>query len=274
MLTRAITGAVFLLVMISSIVFHQLSFAAVFLVIMVVGLHEFYTLLEKNGYFPQKWIGILIGSLTFIVLFFNNAYDYHITSFILPIYLPAFFMIFLAELFRNKEQAFSNIALTFLGIFYISVPLSLWNLVSVHYGSPVPGQSYNWHYLLGYFFMVWSVDTGGYVTGKLFGKHKLFERLSPKKTWEGFAGSLLVSLGTAFATAHYYTELSLEQWVIVALLTTVLGSLGDLVESMFKRSIHIKDSGAILPGHGGILDRFDGVFISSPFVVAYILLIR
>jgi len=274
MLTRAITGAVFLLVVISAIVFHQLTFALLFLIIIVIGLSEFYSLLEKNGHAPQKWIGIIIGSLTFITLFFNNSTDYSITSLILPIYLPAFFTIFLAELFRNKEQAFSNIALTFLGIFYISVPLSLWNLVSIHYGHQNPAQNYNWHYLLGYFFLMWTADTGAYLSGRFFGKHKLFERLSPKKTWEGFLGGLLLSLVVAYINSIYYTELRLDQWIIVAILTCVLGTLGDLVESMFKRSIDIKDSGSILPGHGGILDRFDGVFISSPFIVAYLLLIR
>ncbi|HXC05956.1 MAG TPA: phosphatidate cytidylyltransferase [Bacteroidia bacterium] len=274
MLTRAITGAVFLLIMISAIVFHQLTFAAVFLFIIIVGLHEFFVLLEKNGYFPQKWTGILIGSLTFGVLFFNNATNYGASGKMLALYVPAFFMIFLIELFRTREQAFANIALTLLGIFYISVPMSLWNLIVVQHGQNNVTTTYNWHYLLGYFFLVWSVDTGGYMAGKAFGKHKLWERHSPKKTWEGSAGSLILSVGVACAIGRFYTELTTTQWVIVALITTVLGSLGDLVESMFKRSIHIKDSGSILPGHGGILDRFDGVFMSSPFVVAYMIFIR
>jgi phosphatidate cytidylyltransferase len=285
MLTRSITGIIFLFVVISAIVFHQLTFALLFLLIIILGLLEFYTLLEKNGHFPQKWIGIVIGSLTFITLFFNNTAAYGITSLILPIYLPAFFTIFLAELFRNKEQAFSNIALTFLGIFYVSVPLSLWSLVlmkpisglvsdSLHHWPAHYGYDYNWHYLLGYFFLMWTADTGAYLSGRFLGKHKLFERLSPKKTWEGFIGGIIMSLVVAKLNAIYFTELRLSQWVIVAMLTCVLGTLGDLVESMFKRSIDIKDSGSLLPGHGGILDRFDGVFISSPFVVAYLLLIR
>jgi phosphatidate cytidylyltransferase len=274
MLTRTVTGSVFLLVVISAIVFHQLTFALLFLLIIIIGLIEFYSLLEKNGHHPQKWIGIIIGSLTFITLFFNNSSAYGITNLILPIYLPVFFTVFLAELFRNKPQAFSNIALTFLGIFYVSVPLSLWNLISIHYGPQQASPTYNWHYLLGYFFLMWTADTGAYLSGRYFGKHKLFERLSPKKTWEGFAGGIVLSLVVAWVNSIYYKELRLDQWVIVAVLTAGLGTLGDLVESMFKRSIDIKDSGNILPGHGGILDRFDGVFISSPFVVAYLLLIR
>jgi phosphatidate cytidylyltransferase len=274
MLTRTITGAIFLLVVISAIVLSHWSFAGLFLLLVVLGLHEFYSLLEKNGQYPQKGLGILSGSLFFIVLLLNNSTDLGITSYALPIYIPPFFIFFIAELFRKKDKPFNNIALTFLGIFYVAAPLSLWNLIVFE---TIPGSSivsYHWHYLLGFFFIMWSADTGAYLAGRFWGKHKLFERISPKKTWEGLIGGISMGLVVAWINSYFYTELKLHQWIVVALLTSIIGTLGDLVESMFKRSIDIKDSGSLLPGHGGILDRFDGVFISSPFVVTYLLLIR
>jgi phosphatidate cytidylyltransferase len=274
MLTRSITGSVFLLVVISAIVFSAWTFGALFLLLIILGLHEFYTLLEKSGQHPQKWLGILSGSLIYVVLFLNNSSELGITSFTFPIYIPAFFFIFIWELFRKKEKPFNNIALTFLGIFYVAAPISLWNLVSINHTPFAASLSYNWHYLLGFFFIMWTADTGAYLAGRFLGKHKLFERISPKKTWEGLAGGILLSLFVAWINSRYYHELTLRQWLIVALLTASFGTLGDLVESMLKRSIDIKDSGNLLPGHGGILDRFDGVFIASPFVVTYLLMIR
>ncbi len=113
-------------------------------------------------------------------------------------------------------------------------------------------------------------DTGAYLVGRKFGKHKLFERISPKKTWEGSFGGAILGLGVGYLNAQLFPDLSLFNWMIVALLVVVFGSLGDLVESMFKRSLGIKDSGKLLPGHGGILDRFDGIFIAAPVVYTYL----
>ena len=121
--------------------------------------------------------------------------------------------------------------------------------------------------------MLWANDTGAYLVGMKLGRTKLFERHSPKKTWEGFIGGIAISAGAALLIGHYFTELPWNQWVSVAILISCFGTLGDLVESMFKRSINVKDSGGILPGHGGLLDRFDGLFMAAPIVYAYLYLI-
>jgi len=121
--------------------------------------------------------------------------------------------------------------------------------------------------------MLWSNDTGAYLTGMGFGRHKLFERHSPKKTWEDFIGGVLIAAGVGIIIGHFYTELDWMQWAGMGAIIGIIGTMGDLVESMFKRSINVKDSGSILPGHGGLLDRFDGLFLAVPIVYAYIYLL-
>lgn len=121
--------------------------------------------------------------------------------------------------------------------------------------------------------MLWTNDTGAYLAGRFFGKHKLFERISPKKTWEGSIGGGILTIGVAFILSVYFTNLDQTNWIVLAILVAVFGGLGDLVESMLKRSLNIKDSGNLLPGHGGILDRFDGLLLSIPFIYSYLYLI-
>ena len=128
---------------------------------------------------------------------------------------------------------------------------------------------YNFHPLLAFFIIMWTTDTMAYVCGKIFGKHKLVERISPKKTWEGFVGGALFALLSGFIISIFYHDLNTMHWIILAGIIAITGTLGDLVESMFKRSIGVKDSGKIFPGHGGILDRFDSFLLSTPFVVVY-----
>ena len=131
---------------------------------------------------------------------------------------------------------------------------------------------FNYHLPLAFMLMLWANDTGAYLSGRWLGRTKLFERHSPKKTWEGFLGGIFHSAILAFIISHYYTELPWRTWVSVAIIIGVVGTTGDLVESMFKRSINIKDSGGILPGHGGLLDRFDGLLLACPAVFTYLYL--
>ena len=125
---------------------------------------------------------------------------------------------------------------------------------------------------LGYLLLLWLNDTGAYFVGSLVGKHKLFERISPGKTWEGSAGGALFALATAWGLSMLFIQLTTMHWLILAIIVVISGTIGDLVESMLKRSLGIKDSGNILPGHGGMLDRFDAVLISAPFVFVYLAL--
>jgi len=154
-----------------------------------------------------------------------------------------------------------------MGIIYAIIPFTFF------YALGFLGNSFNFHVPLAFLIMLWSNDTGAYLSGYFFGRTKLFERHSPKKTWEGFVGGVLIAALAGYILSNFYHELSWDKWVIMAVLIGCFGTLGDLVESMFKRSINIKDSGGILPGHGGLLDRFDGLLLSAPIVYAYLYLI-
>jgi phosphatidate cytidylyltransferase len=177
------------------------------------------------------------------------------------------FMIFIFELFRNSKKPFHNIAFTITGIFYVTVPFSLFIYIGANMGMD---GSYHSHIGLGFLYLLWASDTGAYLIGSKFGKHRLFESISPKKSWEGSIGGAAAALLIAFIISKFLTDLKLADWMIVAAIIVITGTLGDLVESMLKRSVGIKDSGRIFPGHGGMLDRFDGLLLAVPFVFFYL----
>jgi len=258
-----------------------------FFVIIILGLWEFYSLLEKANYHPQKYFALLIASLFF------TSFTYHISKYYLGSYFPGYAgltisvfglilslsIFFLGELFRNKEKSIVNISLTIAGLFYVLGPFAFLTCMYPYESDPIdlgkePKYFYSPLIILGFFFLMWSNDTFAYLVGRAIGRTKLWERISPKKTWEGFIGGLLLTQGIAYVLSIYFTELALVHWMVIGGIVSIFGTLGDLVESMFKRSLGVKDSGGILPGHGGILDRFDGVLLSAPFVCAYLMFVR
>ncbi|MFH1004449.1 MAG: phosphatidate cytidylyltransferase [Bacteroidota bacterium] len=277
--TRTLTSVVFVTVMLGCICWSFWSMAILFLVISVLGLWEFYSVIEKNGIRPQKIYGILYGIIFFISigLFFDSLFSLAINIFLL-------FSIFFIEIYRKSEKPFVNISTTIIGLIYVVLPFSLLlsvssilcaseKLSSIIFYSGNDFTIYK-YFILGFFFLLWSNDTFAYLIGRTIGKHKLFERISPKKTWEGTIGGVVMTLIVAYFISLWITELALIHWLVIAFIISVFGTMGDLVESNFKRSLGVKDSGNILPGHGGILDRFDGLLISSPFVVIYLILIQ
>lgn len=260
---RTITGVIFLAVVIGAIIFGNYSFFILFEVIIAGAMYEFYTLAEKKKFKPQKIYGIVIGMVVFAANFF--IVQSVISAEIILVIIPIVISVFIIELYRKSEYAFVDIGFTILGILYIAVPLSFANYLVFS-----DNLSYNWQLLLGFLFLTWSFDTLAYVFGVSFGKHRLFERISPKKSWEGFIGGLVSSVGIAYVISLFFTQLDFIHWAILALLIGVFGTYGDLVESSFKRNIDEKDSGSILPGHGGILDRFDAVFFTLPLFYLYL----
>lgn len=263
---RVLTAIVFVTVLLGSTFWSQLSFSVLFFVITILGVWEFYTLSEKGGSNPQKIIGTIIGAL----LFASNALVSmgYLNPKILVINIPIIFLIFIIELYSKAVDPFRNIAFTLLGILYVALPFSLLNYIATS------TQSYNYQLLFGFFFILWSNDSGAYVVGSSIGKHKLFFRVSPGKTWEGSIGGAIASYGVAYLISGWYTSISRIDWMVIATILIVIGTLGDLVKSILKRSINVKDSGNILPGHGGILDRFDSLIMSAPFVFTYLYLVK
>jgi phosphatidate cytidylyltransferase len=180
-------------------------------------------------------------------------------------------IILISELYRKKNNPFGNIAFTLLGVAYVALPFSVTNYFVITGGSPIGFEGikfYPW-ILFSCFMIIWANDSWAYLGGRWFGKHKLFERISPGKTWEGSIVGGIVALLFSWIMSMFFKEIDLVHWFATGAILIVTSTLGDLVESMLKRSLGVKDSGTMLPGHGGILDRFDGMFISLPVIWAY-----
>jgi phosphatidate cytidylyltransferase len=261
---RAITGFFFIIVMLASVLLDHYVFGAFYLLLSSFALWEFYGLVKKAGIKPDVLTGLLNGAFIYVVFALITSpseNDYHKLLFLLPVTLSS---IFIQELFKKHQAPFTNIAYTYLGLIFTIIPFTFFH------GLAYVNGTFNFHFPLAFLLMLWANDTGAYLVGSKFGKTKLFERHSPKKTWEGLIGGILITALAGYIISLYYTELPLQHWIWVGIIISCFGTTGDLIESMFKRSIDVKDSGGILPGHGGLLDRFDGLLIAAPIVYAYL----
>ena len=261
---RIITGIFGSAVIITCVCVGPWTYFAVFFLICFLAMLEFYTLAGFDGMVPQKALGIFCGMIIFCLSFLIEMDLLHYRYYFL-IY-PLISFVYIVKLYKKFERKpFTNIAFTFLGIFYVAIPFALLNIAAF-----APTGNYNYEIIFGCLFILWATDTGAYFAGTFFGKRKLFERISPKKTWEGFAGGAVLALIFTYGLSQFFHSLTVIQWFIIGVIIVIGGTFGDLVESLLKRSIEIKDSGSALPGHGGFLDRFDGLLISAPFIVAYL----
>lgn len=280
LIIRALTGAIFASVVIGSIFVHHLAATGVFSLFMILGIIEFYKLFKNHEQVEIDWrlgttfvtviYGVLLCSLYGFIDYQGNA-----------ILFPMLFILVLTELWRKKKNPIINASVLFFGAFYIGLPfywLTTLNLADMGQNwflpehipvEPEPLFS-KMPVVVMLILLVWTNDTFAYLSGRLFGRTKLFERISPNKTWEGTIGGIAFTLllGGIFG---FYTNNG-EQfyfWVFGAALIAPCAILGDLFQSMMKRSLNIKDSGNILPGHGGILDRFDALLFTVPFFMAW-----
>ncbi len=265
LLKRTLTGAVFAGSIIGLTLGGPFTFSILLFIISVWTIFEFYSLFTTRNVYPQIFFGIIISQL-FIILMILVARNIIPVKWLL-VMIPLLFTIFFAELFRSKEHPFLNIAITLCGLTYITIPLSLFGLII--YNINVKGD-FNTQLALGIFFLHWANDTGAYMIGSKFGKHKLFKRHSPNKTWEGVFGGAFLALIVAVILGIFFDNLENVHWLALAIIIIISGTLGDLTESMLKRSLQIKDTGTIFPGHGGMLDRFDGLLLSLPFIAFYL----
>lgn len=266
-LKRSLTGVLFATILIAGINLHKYGFFTVFLASALLGIWEFFQLSKKAGAHPNKTIGVLSGAILFTACFMHATTN---QTWLFLVLCALIVSIFLLEMYRKKENPFTNIAYSIMGVIYVALPFSLLNYLAF----PFNDQHFHPELVMGIFVMIWANDTGAYLVGVKWGKHRLFPRISPKKSWEGSIGGAISALIVAWIISLLSSELTLFHWEMVALIVVIFGSMGDLVESLFKRSINIKDSGTILPGHGGILDRFDAVFLAAPMVFIYLQVIK
>lgn len=266
MKTRAITGFFFVLVMLASVLVGAYPFTFFFLIISLFSVTEFYNLVNTDGVKPNKFMGWLLTISIYIPLSLFFLADTSIA--ILLACVPFCVLIIVAELYRNLKNPFHNISYTILGVLFAVLPFCFF------YALAFTNNEYSAHIPLAFLVMLWSSDTGAYLFGISLGKHRLFERHSPKKSWEGFAGGLFCSLLAGYILSIYFIELALVHWLVISIIVVCAGTLGDLSESMLKRSLSIKDSGSFLPGHGGLLDRFDGLLLAAPLLFVYLTFIK
>lgn len=269
---RAITGVLFVAILVGCILSNPLSFGILFTIISALTIYEFGQLvnMRAEGVNINKMITMLGGAYLFLAImgFCTNEGQEGSKIFIPYVLLLLYMMI--SELYLKKENPILNWAYSMLSQLYIGLPFAMLNILAFNYDPTYSSVSYNPILPLSIFIFLWLNDTGAYCIGSLIGKHRLFERISPKKSWEGSIGGGVVAIGVSFVLAHYFPFMSMWEWAGLALVVVVFGTWGDLTESLFKRQLHVKDSGTILPGHGGMLDRFDSAILAIPAAVVYL----
>jgi len=269
-IVRTITGIFIILVIIVpmwAVNYSFIFFTTVFSLITFLSLREFHLLLKCN---KEADTLIILNALIGVLLFISTSLIIFkgLSKSVLILVWGAHLALMAIELFLKKEKPFLNLAYSILGMFWIALPLSALNILFL----PEFYQGDVHIIAMSVFVFLWVNDTGAYVFGLSFGKHRLFERISPKKSWEGFIGGILSVLLAAYIVSFFWKGFGFGEWMLFGLLIAISGTFGDLVESLFKRSINCKDSGRFFPGHGGFLDRFDCVFFAVPAAVAYLLI--
>ena len=268
MLQRAIWGGVFVAILLTGILLGELYFHLLFGFITIISLNEFYKLFKNQAIQPNYGPGLVFGTLFYFLGTWALAFDYW-SIYLLALFILCFPILVFFELYRKKKRPFENVGVTVLAWFYISLPMIL--LSDLMWDAALQSWS-NFLPVLSLFILVWTSDTFAYLIGKSIGRHKLFERISPNKSWEGFFGGFVFAIIAGVIIAYSFEE-SILNYAILGAIVSVFGTIGDLVESMLKRSLHVKDSGNLIPGHGGILDRIDAVLFVIPLVYLFFQLI-
>ncbi|HYX07479.1 MAG TPA: phosphatidate cytidylyltransferase [Bacteroidales bacterium] len=266
---RSLTGLLFVVILTGSVLLSPYTFGALFLIISLIGTYEFYkSFVMGEEVYPQKFASLFVAGVIFIIFFLEASgfLPYRYLSLLFLVFPVLFFI----ELYRKYPNPLGNLASSVAGIIYVVVPFAILNYI-------VFGTSHSHQYhpliLMALFILIWTNDTGAYIVGMTIGKHRMIPRISPNKTWEGTIGGILFTLILAYLLASHFQGLSKIQVLGFAFITSISSIFGDLIESLLKRSVGIKDSGNILPGHGGILDRFDSLLVAAPTIFVYLQLI-
>lgn len=281
-LVRTASGAVLLGIVLAAIFSGVWGYGALLLAVTIIGVWEFYGLARAKGSEPQRCMGMLMSLALFFAGFIPSLYMYGETDdhdvldlgvLLLLIFAMLLVITFVIEVFRNRQTPMYNIATTIMGAVYVALPMAILTILPTGLNAIIyMGKGWIPWVFLFYLFLVWGNDVFAYLVGVTMGKHRMCERLSPKKSWEGFAGGVAGSAAVGAIAASVLGG-SYGVWIGLAIVVALSSVVGDLIESMFKRDAGVKDSGAIMPGHGGILDRFDALIMSAPFALIYLYII-
>lgn len=275
LVVRTASALVFGAVFVGALLWTKWSAGVACAVVMLGGLVEFYRLCRKRGIEPMYSVGIAtsiaIFGLAFVVLLQWGSIATDTTGrIVMGLLLYAMLIVptaFVCELWRKSPTPIENIATTFMGVIYVALPMAMLLFIP----QLLVGE-WSALVLLAYIAIIWANDIFAYLVGVTIGKHRLCERISPKKSWEGFVGGVVGAVAIS-ALFGFLFQGSIAQWVGLGVVTSLAGVAGDLVESLFKREVDVKDSGRMMPGHGGFLDRFDALYLSVPFVFVYLLIV-
>ena len=269
-ITRAITGSIYVaLIVVSLTLGSPVLYAVVFALFIALGIWEFNTITSSKSRhtITEKVLDIIGGLVMFFSFFWKTQLPDTGYEIIIP-YLSYLVIRSIYQLYIKNTDPLSNWAFSLMGQIYIAFPISLLNIIYAEY---------NPHMLLAIFIFIWLNDTGAYCVGSTLGKHRLFERISPKKSWEGFWGGILFCIVSAILFYYYCNDFfngpGLTGWILLSILVSAFSTYGDLCESLIKRTLGVKDSGKLLPGHGGILDRVDSLLLVSPIALCFLLIL-
>ncbi len=261
---RTLSGAFFVALIMVSILLDAFTYAIIFSIVTGLSVWEFHKLTNQvPDVKVNRWMAVVGAVILFACSFIHAS---NILQFpVFSIYGLFIVGTFIVELYLKKKNPIHNWAYYLLGQVLVALPFSLLNFIAY-----IDAGIYKPLFLLAVFVTIWVNDTGAYLVGVTIGKHRLFERISPKKSWEGFFGGALAALASGYIFYTLIPELSLIKWFVFAEIVVIFGTYGDLMESLLKRTLQVKDSGNAIPGHGGFLDRFDSMLLAAPVIFIYL----
>ncbi len=260
-LKRSLTGLIFGFVYLLLAFINYFTLGFLLLSIATLCLYEFYCLKYKVEFPRYIW---LIPAVIFFIFYFIIAH-FNFESKYFLLFLAIVPLIFIYELFSENNKLLRNMSIGVLGYIYILLPCILW--LNIIYS---PFSKNHYQIFIGFTLILWANDVGAYLLGVWKGKHKMMPKISPKKSWEGFFGGVLLSLMTSYIIYLFFDSLTLFDWINISIIVSIFGNIGDFIASAMKRTCNRKDSGILLPGHGGFLDRFDSFLFASIFVFIYL----
>lgn len=273
LIMRTLTGVVFVALMVSSILYGPISFGILFALVTGMSMWEYTGLINQRSDVSLNRLISVVAAVYLFCAFWGYSSGVTPTSGVFIPYVLTLIYLIVSELYQERDHTLNNWAYTMFGQIYVALPFSLLSTLAFTVNPADMTVNYSWILPLMLYVLLWCSDTGAYCVGSLLGKkisYKLFPSVSPHKSWVGSVGGGLLAVAVAALVARWDTTLTLWGWIGFALVVVVFGTWGDLVESLFKRQLNIKDSGNILPGHGGMLDRFDSSMMAIPAVVVYL----